>query len=142
MHIYIAALLVLIVVLFAHILGIESLYYTVEVYDVFMHFLGGVGIALFVVALLRSYRDGALFSAKNLLVSVIIVGIVWEIFEIAFGLTGHPVGSRLYTIDTIQDLIMDTLGGVSVALICKKGKRAGLAEESRVGSAGLEGKAE
>lgn len=119
MRIYITALVVLGFVLFAHISGLDGLYYTVERYDVMMHFLGGVGIGFFIIALVRSYRHIVVFSSKHIILGVLIVGIVWELFEIAYNLTGYPLWTKLYYIDTVKDLIMDVLGGGLVTLFFK-----------------------
>jgi len=108
---YISALVVLTVVLFAHMSGIEGLYYTVDRYDVLMHLMGGVGIGLFVTGLLQSYRAGDFLKYRNVITGVILIGFVWEFFEIYYQLTGHPLWTKLYYIDTVKDLIMDTIGG-------------------------------
>lgn len=117
MRIYISAFIVLALVLGAHIIGLDGYYYTIDSYDIFMHIAGGAGIGLFVAALLRSYRQGALFSRRNIILGVIAVGIVWELFEIYYELTGHPLWTKLYYIDTVKDMIDDVLGGVVVAWI-------------------------
>jgi hypothetical protein len=120
MKIYISALVVLGIVLMAHISGLGGLYYQIDSYDIFMHILGGVGIGLFAVALLRSYRSGMFFSRRNVVLSVIMVGVVWEVFEMYFNLTGHPLWTKLYYIDTVKDLVDDTVGGVFVAWILNR----------------------
>ncbi|MBP6858368.1 MAG: hypothetical protein KBC33_00885 [Candidatus Pacebacteria bacterium] len=117
MRIYISAFIVLALVLGAHISGLDGYYYTIDGYDVFMHIAGGVGIGLFVAALLRSYRQGALFSRRNVILGVIVIGIVWELFEIVYKLTGHPLWTKLYYIDTVKDMVDDVLGGAVVAWI-------------------------
>ncbi len=115
MKLYISALIILIAVLVAHIAGLDGPYYTIKSYDIFMHLLGGVGIGLFAAAMLQSYQDGILLNRRNLVAAVIAVGIVWELFEIYYNLTGHPLWSKLYYIDTVKDLIMDIIGGSIVA---------------------------
>ena len=117
MKTYISALIILGIVLVAHISGLDGLYYQVESYDIFMHILGGVGIALFGVGLLRSYRAGRYFSRKNILLFVLAIGVVWELFEVYYQLTGHPLWSTLYYIDTAKDMVDDMLGGGIVAWI-------------------------
>lgn len=128
MKTYISALVVLGIVLFAHISGLDGLYYQIDSYDIFMHILGGVGIGLFSAALLRSYRYGAFFSRKNIVLMVIVVGIVWELFEIYFKLTGHPLWTKLYYIDTVKDLVDDTIGGVFIAWIVNRKRREAIGE--------------
>ena len=124
MRTYISAFIVLALVLAAHIIGLDGYYYTIDSYDIFMHIAGGAGIGLFVAALLRSYRYGAFFSRRNIILGVIVVGIVWELFEIFYELTGHPLWTKLYYIDTIKDMIDDVLGGAIVAYIIGKKRSA------------------
>jgi hypothetical protein len=120
MKTYISAFVILTIVLFAHISGLDGLYYQIDSYDIFMHILGGVGIGLFATALLRSYRSGMCFSRRNIIFGVILVGIVWELFEIHFKLTGHPLWTKLYYIDTVKDMMDDTIGGAFVAWIMNR----------------------
>lgn len=120
MFTYISALVILFIVLKAHILGVNGLYYLIPGYDIMMHILGGIGIALFVVALLRTFKQDSFFNIKFIVLSVFIIGIVWELFEIYFQITGHPLWSNLYFKDTIKDLINDTIGGLFVAYIVTK----------------------
>lgn len=122
MRTYISAMVVLAIVLAAHIFGLDGLYYRIDSYDIFMHILGGVGIGLFAAALLRSYRSGMYFSKKNVVYMVVIVGIVWELFEIYYQITGHPLWTELYYIDTVKDLIDDTIGGTFIAWVLGRGK--------------------
>jgi len=78
-----------------------------------MHFLGGAWIA--VVALWFFYFSGhlktkiktsrAIFIA---ITSAIIIGILWEVYELIIGLTLWPEDS----FDTITDVVMDTLGAM------------------------------
>jgi hypothetical protein len=80
--------------------------------DVFMHFLGGICIALSVFYVLKNPRYIVLFT--------IIGGIAWELFELYFHISGHPFGTTLYNIDTTKDIIMDTLGAVTVYFFIRK----------------------
>ncbi|HEY4478424.1 MAG TPA: hypothetical protein VI775_01120, partial [Candidatus Paceibacterota bacterium] len=52
----------------------------------------------------------------------IIAGIIWEIFEVYYNITGWPIGSMNYKLDTLKDLIMDTIGAVTVWFIFKNKK--------------------
>lgn len=122
---YISAFIVLTIVLVGHIIGLEGPYYTVESYDVAMHLLGGVGIALFVVGLLMMRRNTTFFSARNIIIGVLIVGIIWELFEITFEFTGYPLWTKLYYLDTAKDLVMDMLGGIIVAVIYSRKSKTG-----------------
>ena len=80
--------------------------------DIFIHFLGGDCIALSVLYVFK--------ENKYIIPLTIVAGICWEIFEVYFGIAGHPFGTYLYNIDTVKDLIMDTLGAVAVYYINRK----------------------
>ncbi len=114
---YISALIILAIVLVAHIAGIDGLYYTYGWYDIMMHMLGGIGIGFFIAGLLKSYRNGALFKRGDIITAVFVAGVAWEVLEIWAGISGNPPGTMLYYIDTIKDLIDDTIGGALVAYI-------------------------
>ncbi len=82
----------------------EFLYWRYAWFDIPMHFLGGAAIAAFLVALLMHHR------LKTFVVLMIVATIGWEVFEYLFGL---PRESN-YALDTALDLVMDTLGALTV----------------------------
>lgn len=110
------SLLVLALVGILHwIASYEGFYWTVAWYDVMMHFLGGAWVALMALwapawPLLGWTK--AFQSRKNVVLAVVIVGILWELFELQMGFT--DLGMRGYWSDTLQDLAMDTLGVLTV----------------------------
>jgi hypothetical protein len=114
------ALLILIALL--HYIALDRAYYwTVSWYDIMMHFLGGLWVALFIVWVVQSNIFPFLrshLSFASLLVCVIGVGLVWEYYEIFFGLTF--VTDPEYWGDTALDLVMDTVGGSIGTFISKK----------------------
>lgn len=114
---YIWALIVLIVVLGTHLLGLTGLYITVFWYDIMMHILGGVGIALFVLAWVKIHGGNIIEKRRFIIICTIIAGLVWELFEMYYGLNGYPLWSKMYYFDTIKDLIDDTIGAVIVAYV-------------------------
>lgn len=98
-----------------HLFGISNhLYLNIWYYDLIAHFLGGICLALSALYILK--------SPKHIIWITFVLGIVWELYEIYFNLTGHPFGSYEYNIDTIKDLILDTLGALSVWYIAKNKK--------------------
>lgn len=114
---YILALIVLIVVLGTHLLGLTGLYITIFWYDIMMHILGGVGIALFLLAWVQLHGQGIVNKRRFIIIGTIVAGLIWELFEMYYELNGYPLWSKMYYLDTIKDLIDDTLGAVVVAYI-------------------------
>jgi hypothetical protein len=95
----------------------HKLYFHYAWFDIMMHFLGGLLIALFACFLAgrwlqthlpyesrtRLYVDVLLFS--------VIVGLLWESFELIFELT--ILDATIYIQDTLLDFVMNTLGVLS-----------------------------
>lgn len=71
-------------------------------FDLPMHFLGGLTTGVVLVAFFGK------FSPRLFVAGVVVVAVGWEIFEYVFGL---PRESN-YALDTMIDLLMDTLGAV------------------------------
>ncbi len=85
-----------------------------------MHFLGGVGLAMSFYCIVVFFNIKSIENRLwQIIILTIIAGIIWELFEIKYDLLGSPLGTTKYNIDTIKDLIMDTLGAVVVWLIIK-----------------------
>ncbi|KND51342.1 MAG: putative membrane protein (4 TMH) [Parcubacteria bacterium C7867-001] len=76
-------------------------------FDIPMHYLGGIAIAVFVLALLK--RDRSFLFL--LVVTAAYLG--WEIFEYVYGLPREAN----YVLDTIQDLVMDSMGGLTAYVV-------------------------
>lgn len=96
-----------------------DLYWRFWWYDIIMHFLGGLWIGLMVLWIyyLSGYfkkikKDKSFIFLLSFL-SVLIVGISWEIFEYLFEI----VFSNNYISDTSLDLIMDILGGLVASIV-------------------------
>lgn len=83
---------------------LNFLYWKFVWFDVPMHFLGGVTIAVFLVALLMHFRPRLFF------VGVVGASISWEAFEY---LAGFPRESN-FVFDTSLDLLMDAFGALCV----------------------------
>ncbi len=114
MKIYIWAFAVLVVVLIGQLVGMEGLYFKMPLFDIPMHILGGVGIALFVSAFAIG-RDGRIkHKITFVVIGLLMAGLVWELFEIIYDIAGYPLWTGLYYSDTIQDIINDLIGGMIV----------------------------
>ncbi len=101
--------------LILHRFGIANhLYLNVWYYDIIAHFLGGICLALSSLYILK--------NTKYIIIITFVLGIAWELYEIYFSLTGHPVGSMEYGLDTVKDLIVDIFGACTVWLIIRRGQ--------------------
>lgn len=76
-------------------------------YDLVLHGLGGIWVALAVMWLLTLVHRAPRIA--TVIISVIIVGALWEIFEFAIG-APREVN---YQLDTTTDLLMDAVGAVA-----------------------------
>lgn len=92
-------------------------------YDIPMHFLGGVSIAVGGAAFLVSYagrdflrREPRWFLILFLVGLTMTVGVLWEFMEFGFDLLFHTVNQQGLR-DTMGDLAMDLVGGVVGALL-------------------------
>lgn len=85
-----------------------NLYYTVSWSDTFSHTIGG-----FIVGAVVSLFNLSIFpkryqNTKHIILSVLAVGIMWEVFEVSIGMT--MVSDPLYPFDTAGDLFYDIFG--------------------------------
>lgn len=85
------------------------LYWIYPWFDVPMHFLGGVSIATFLVALLL-HRRPRIFSVLFALALI-----AWEVFEYVFGIPREAN----YLFDTALDFLMGALGGILIYVIAR-----------------------
>lgn len=95
-----------------HFVALEFyLYWKYLWLDLPMHALGGIVVALgiFALPLLSFIRlPERYLSPSFVLTGVLIVGLIWELFEIAIGI---PLIEEGFEIDILADLTMDILGG-------------------------------
>ncbi len=91
-----------------HIVALKLyLYWYFPLLNRLVHLAGGVWAALIVIWLLTIlYRRPSFMLTLSL---VLTIGVCWEYFEVFLGMTGE-VG---YALDTVLDLLMDTLGGIA-----------------------------
>jgi len=109
-----------------HLLAINLfLYWDIVWFDVLMHFLGGVWIALLGFWVMAFFTHQNEFSLKNIvLISLTFslgIGILWEVFEYTAGLT-FVAGQDVW-LDTFSDLFFDILGGSVAGLFMSQGYR-------------------
>lgn len=91
-------------------LALENLWYWYYPwFDTFMHFLGGLTVATFGIALLGKKR------ATIFLVGMLAIAFGWELFELLI----HAEREANFAFDTALDLLMDALGMTSVYVLAR-----------------------
>ena len=106
----VALVLAIAVAVLNYFAGIYSWYFFSQGFDRFIHILGGVTIAAFVVGIFPVRRP-LLFL---LLCTVAFVG--WEIWEYLI----HAAQPANYALDTELDLLMDVIGATAVYVFARK----------------------
>jgi len=99
--------------------NLHFLYWKLPWFDVMMHFLGGVLVAVLTLFVLRV--RGVVDWKRivvTVLLSLLVVGVAWEVFEYAMGVMDASLDG--YVLDTTTDLIMDIFGMSVVLLVYKK----------------------
>ncbi|HRH26125.1 MAG TPA: hypothetical protein PLF31_01495 [Candidatus Paceibacterota bacterium] len=88
------------------------LYYTLPWFDFILHLLGGVAVGfayvLFIsLRFMKTKQYSRVLDITGVFLSIMFVGIVWEIFEWQAGIANAIEG---YIQDTSLDLVADTIG--------------------------------
>lgn len=118
---YVYALIASLILLGAHLLAIEHhLYVAYDPFDIFMHIFGGLALGLFIVSILKKRRYTLKHPVFVVLLGVFVLGLAWEIFEAMYNIAGHPVGTKLYYVDCIKDIIDDVVGGSIATIFLRK----------------------
>ena len=114
---------VLIIVLHISFLGL-NLYSSISILDVFMHFLGGVWVAMLFFYLFGNLFRNELYFNNTEIVKIFIIavsfvafiGVLWELFEfITTVITSIQFQGDLP--DTMKDLFVDIIGGMFGGII-------------------------
>lgn len=106
---YLTSLVILILVLISQLYGLRGWNMRLWGFDVFMHIFGGLGLGLFVSAFLDSWEIRRRRAAL-ILISVLIFGLIWELFEIKYNIARYELWSTPYYIDTAKDLVNGIIG--------------------------------
>ena len=91
-----------------------SLYWAVSGYDKTVHFLAGAIVGMSTLVL-TNYLFPFSTKSKSILLSVLaafLVGLLWELFELHYGITMLSDG-RAYFNDTSTDLLSGLIGGLA-----------------------------
>ncbi|MES2470942.1 MAG: hypothetical protein V4526_01790 [Patescibacteria group bacterium] len=83
-------------------------------FDIPMHFLGGVSIALAVQYIWFFFFEKPA-SFRKVVVYTFIGTLCWEVFEAHYDIAGAHVGTSKYFFDSIKDIIVGTIGALFVA---------------------------
>lgn len=88
-------------------------------FDMFLHFISGVCVAMASIVFLsfnfRLIKSSKFWMIFTTLIIVLVIGILWEIFELFIGATSLSDGV-IYIKDTKSDIFLDLLGGFLGAL--------------------------
>ncbi len=103
------------------VIGIHMIAHTFYLYwiykqiDIPVHMLGGLMSALYVLVGLRylNWKE----SFKNVFIGVLVIGIAWEILEIAYKVAEI---NTAYWLNSFKDLISDSVGGYLGYLVWSK----------------------
>ncbi|MFA5934431.1 MAG: hypothetical protein WC827_00895 [Candidatus Paceibacterota bacterium] len=116
--IFIASFVTLIIVASLNYFGGKFYWYwTYKWFDIPMHMLGGLWISLFSLSLYAFfYKKLSILNYRmNVLgivaFAVLSIGVSWELFELLGGITSLHDGTS-YWIDTISDIMNDSIGGL------------------------------
>jgi len=112
---YLSALLILAAVLIGQTIGIHGLWIREPLFHIVMHIAGGIGIGLFICALINSGILKPANKRRAVIVGAFIAGLIWEFVEVRYNITGYKVWTAPYFLDTVKDLINDLVGGTLVA---------------------------
>ena len=100
-----------------------SLYSMIWWYDMPMHFAGGLFTALLIfVFLLRFSKFANLGNLKSILIVLfltLIIGLLWEGYEIVFDIIA---GRKHIFIDSLSDIFFDFAGGIQACFIYMRHK--------------------
>lgn len=91
-----------------------SLYWQYPWFDVLLHFLGGLWVFLVLVWIMERFHIG--YTTLLIFFGVLMVGGLWELFELWAGIPREAN----FVLDTSIDILMDALGGLSGMLIFKR----------------------
>jgi hypothetical protein len=117
MKLYFISLLAMIVVYFLHQIGMDGGYMHIWWLDIVTHALVCFSIALCVGGLINSFVPNLKHKKLLIIGLTFAVGFAWEWLEVFYNITGHPLWSQEYYLDTVKDFLDDTIGAAVAAYI-------------------------
>jgi len=120
------AIICLIAVFLLNLVGMYFNWYEFFWFDMVLHYLGGFFIALLFYHYLRPHflPNVKLHNFLVLVGAVMFIGVVWEFFEYILNQTAREAAQAAFGLrvdfmgdmnDTMTDLLMDMLGGFTIA---------------------------
>lgn len=106
------------------------LYWSLWWYDLLLHYLGGAFAALIFVwvryysGYFRLEKPTMLRLCVMAIAGALLVGAGWELFERLLNVHIWWSGPEGYVLDTMMDIVMDTLGGITAAFVLMRLSRA------------------
>lgn len=108
------ALLFLIGILYL-VAEVLHLHWTVWWYDVFLHFISGASVAMAIILFFGNLFDLSKINKTKIifitLFSTLVIGILWEYFELYIIHTTSLYDMDFYKKDTVSDILADLSGG-------------------------------
>lgn len=114
---YIMPILIIAAVLYGQFSSVHTALIMSPTYHLVMHILGGLGIGLLARALVSRSPIGKRKKMALIILAAFAAGLLWEIIEVYFNVTGRILWSDAYFMDTTKDLLNDMIGGMIVAAI-------------------------
>lgn len=98
----------------------NSLVLRSPVFHIGIHVLGGLGIALLFSGLVKSLNLSRLSRYLVPIGGVILTGLIWEMIEAYFNITGFRLWTDAYYLDALKDVLNDLIGGVAALFIVNR----------------------
>ena len=122
------AIICLIIIFGVNFFGFQYDLYDFWWFDTLLHYLGGFFVALLFFHYLKKHflPNSKLQNILILVGAVMFIGVVWEFFEYILNQTAREAFHNAFKVrlnfmgdmnDTMIDLLMDMLGGFTVALV-------------------------
>lgn len=132
--------ILLIFILAVHVIATANYWYwTIPWIDIPMHFFGGFWVATAFITLNSKFGvklPNYLITLIAILSFVALIGVLWEfaefLFDVFISSGGYAKVIQQDVADTLGDLFMDLLGGLTVATIFLIGKRKENSAESNI----------
>ena len=114
---YLLSLVIMIAVYFIHAYGMNGGYMHFLWLDIVSHGLVCFGIATCIGACIQSVRPDMSHKRTFIIAATFLIGFAWELLEVYYNISGHPLWTPEYYFDTTKDLIVDTIAATIGSLV-------------------------